>query len=502
MRKATIVAVSLAVLITPGLFAQRQQLQHVAGQARTLEEIRNMPLSGVLYDQLSRAFSVRDHGRAMQTGEAPKVSVPRPGHFPVETNETVQSTTNIDSDSNRDVEPTIIYQTNGTGSATVVAHTKYVSGNPVNYYYSNKSGGPYTGQLGLATGYTYSGDPWLAEDQSDTSTYARRIYCAGLIGGGTSTTGVGVWTSDNLGQTWSSTPSVVATSTTATIDKPTCDVSSYSSSLGYLYVAYTRLSGSTWEIHAARSTNGGSSFDQDVVVQSSSTHALSMADVIVAPGNGYIYVLWVDFTASPQQIYLARSATSGSLSGSWTIDSGGPTGNFFSSTADTLNGSLRAVTVPQARYNWAATKISVVWHEKEASGSHLADVYYSAKGTGGWQSKVKISNESACANHTDQFMPALDFDANGNLIVSYYDRQRDCNNSLYDSFFTKIDSSGSSLQSPTRISGTQSDPSVASQFIGDYQGMWSDANSPVGWHGAWIFSPSGGNVDTEWTLIQ
>jgi hypothetical protein len=504
---------------------------------KTVDELNQMPLSGVLYGKLLErltgttiSIAARHHATTGIAGEPTRHHGLTPGveRVPgaIAPNESVLSTTNIDSDTNMDIEPSVIKQTNSSGSASIVVHTKYAGSplEPLNYYYSDASGGPYTGQFGLPTGYTWSGDPFLAESQSDStlSVHPRRVYTCGLVGNNTSTVGIAVWYSDNLGQSWTLSSNLVNSSTSSSVDldKPTCDVSQYSSSLGNLYVAYMRQDGTTtpttYEIHCARSTDGGASFDQDVVVYSSN-HFLNMADVVVSGTNGYIYVLWADFTANPQQIYLARSATSGSLSGTWTVDSGGPTGYFFTTTTDYLHGNVRAVTVPMARYNWSATKISVVWHEKEASGSHLADVYYAAKGTGGWQSKVKISNESSnpnCTAHTDQFMPALDYDSSGNLIVTYYDRQGDClnnSNSLYDLYYTKIDSTGSSLQSPTRASTFQSDPSrntftginnTTYSFIGDYQGLWSDDNSPVIWHSAWIGAPANGSSDTYHTQIQ
>jgi len=296
------------------------------------------------------------------------------------------------------------------------------------------------------------------------------------------------------------------------IDKPTCDVSFYSGSAGYLYVSYMKATTSggttTYDIRCARSTDGGATFDQDVSVYSS-TNVLDAATVVV--GSGYIYVVWVDYSASPQKIYEARSPSTGTLAGTWSLDSGGPTGYFFIDESDQMNGKLRGRTIPMVRFNWPTTKISIVWHEKEASGSHLADVYYAAKGSGGWQSKVKISNESACGSHTDQFMPALDFDGNGNMIVTYYDRQDDCSNNYYYEYYTKIDSTGSQLSAPAKVNTFQSDPTENTflsgtlyeyRFIGDYQQVWGDSGSPITWHSAWIGAPVSGSSDCNYSQIQ
>jgi len=258
----------------------------------------------------------------------------------------------------------------------------------------------------------------------------------------------------------------------------------------------------------ARSTDGGNSFDQDVVV-ASSTNVLNVANVVVSSSSGYVYVNWVDFSANPQKLYLARSQYAGSLSGTWTPDSSGATGYFFVNTGDYMNGNLRGMTVPMMRHNWPAGKLSLVWHEKEASGSHLADVYYAAYTTSGWQSKVKISNESPnCgSSHTDQFMPALDHDSNGDVLVTYYDRQNNCSNSEYRLYFTKITSSGSQLQAPTDASGGTPSTAVPwcdnqCTYVGDYMQVWGDAGSPITWHSASTVRFSGGYMDIEYTQIQ
>src|SRR5438093_857727 len=79
-----------------------------------------------------------------------------------------------------------------------------------NYYYSDKHYGcpfpprcgPYTGSLAIPTGYTWSGDPFLAESQQDSGQSPRRVYSTGLIGNDAGATAVAVWYSDNLGQGW------------------------------------------------------------------------------------------------------------------------------------------------------------------------------------------------------------------------------------------------------------------------------------------------------------
>ncbi len=159
---------------------------------RDLGELNKMPVSGVLYERLATQFIGRTghplpHGHATSpnaTSRTTRGLVPAPERAPFKaaSEESVISTTNIDNDSSFDVEPSIIKQTSSGASAAILVHTKFTGtpGAPFNYYYSNKSGGPYTGQLTGPTGYAaYSGDPFLAESQLDSGQSQRRVGQSG-----------------------------------------------------------------------------------------------------------------------------------------------------------------------------------------------------------------------------------------------------------------------------------------------------------------------------------
>jgi hypothetical protein len=87
---------------------------------------------------------------------------------------------------------------------------------------------------------------------------------------------------------------------------------------------------------------------------------------------------------------------------------------------------------------------------------------------------------------TDQFMPALDFDANGNDVVTYYDQKVNCGNTIYDLRFVQTDGRGNILQAPTLASSFEPDPQydpgqhgATYFFIGDYQSIWLDGSNSV-----------------------
>lgn len=422
------------------------------------------------------------------------------------------TTARITNDSTVDVEPTVTRQTAGGVTATImgyIGHPSGPTGAPRNYYVSRGDNGQtVSGILSLPAGqsWTYSADPYLAPNQTVNAVHPQRTYMVGTLGNlsvnSGAPTGIAVWTSDDAGRNWSA-PTVVASTTATspnTTDKPHIGVSQHSSSYGYVYVVYMQrysLNGQTrYGIRVARSTDGdnwyGPALGEDVEIYSS-TNSMNCAQVVVAPANGYIYVTWVDYGAN--RIMLARSPSPGVISGSWTIDNTGPTGNFFAAGGN-LSGNVRGITVPITRYNWKTNKVIVVWHEREAAGSTRADVYVAAKGTTGWQAKQKISNEALCSpgSTADQWRPAVDFRSNGELYITYYDRQRDCaNDSLYDLYFVRLGNGNpfSILEGPSRVSTFQSNPLLNSRAVGEYHELWCDATIC---YSAWIGADTQGDL--------
>ncbi len=98
----------------------------------------------------------------------------------------------------------------------------------------------------------------------------------------------------------------------------------------------------------------------------------------------------------------------------------------------------------------------------------------------------------------DQFMPAIDFDLTGNMIVTFYDRRDDWQNILYHLYSARINSSGNRLEPNIRVSTFQSDPrnyTVYTNFIGDYQDVWSQASGGVDYYfPSWVGIPNVGDI--------
>jgi hypothetical protein len=87
-------------------------------------------------------------------------------------------------------------------------------------------------------------------------------------------------------------------------------------------------------------------------------------------------------------------------------------------------------------------------------------------------------------------MPALDFDTNGDVLVTFYDRRNSANNHRYQLYSAHINSNGQPLLPDERVNFLATPPnpnwSLAS-FIGDYHEVWSDTlNGQITWFSSWI----------------
>jgi|GEM_PF-2966570 len=345
--------------------------------------------------------------------------------FDFTTDSTVIGSVNVTNDGNQDVEPTIIaIEKNGT-VYTTMAYFKYLANGDPRLYYSTTIDfvSFSSGQLPLPGGYTWSVDPLLDENWYSNGIAPKRIYLTGLLLDGPpgqwghEYSAIALWRSDNGGYSWSW-PTTVAqgSSGTGNVDKPDIAVSWLSGSRGYVYVAYVILKEEPYsELWVKRSTNGGLTFSVASLVW---VGHINGAQVVVSPYSGYVYVIWTDFAGNA-----IRMSTSNNYGLTWTEPEPAATGNMLDAL-DRINGDMKAGSLPMARFNWVANKVSIVWHECATtctSTSSDTDVFYVAKSPSGWQSKRRIDD----ATTGDQFMPALDFDSTGNMIVTFYDRRDD-----------------------------------------------------------------------------
>lgn len=412
------------------------------------------------------------------------------GTFPV--GPSVLYSANATEDANQDVSPSVLSITLDDTDYTITAFTKYID--PItarNYFSTTSDFMTFTqGELPMPDGYQVSANAVLGANVLTTGIAPGRIYCAGIVFNWVPhvpPNGIAVWHSDDGGRSWSA-PAIVSRNDSSNyfLDRPHIGVSWASGTVGYVYVAYTKYNNSDLsqnQLLVSRSTDGGLTFEDPVPVISGK---IANPQILVNPFFGYaIYALWVDFSAN--EIQMSRSLDYGKT---WEAPQTAAAGNMiagennFWNESDYLNGDLRAITAPRARFNWVKNKICVVWHEREQPGSNATDVFYTAKSFQGWQAKVRVNDVQT----NDQFMPALDFDSDGNLKVIFYDRRDDPDNLLYHQYIAHIDSNGNDLSPNERVSTFQSNPKgYRDHFIGDYQDIWDwTFSSGEKYHSAWV----------------
>ena len=413
---------------------------------------------------------------------------------------TVIGSVNMTNDSYQDTEPAVVALTIGNTDYITTAYIKFPSSRfriytaTTNDYFN----AIYHRLIYVPSPYTRSADPMLDANIYSNGIAPKRVYLTGLLlDDGATNTAIAVWRTDNGGLSWTS-PTFVASSNNSgyPVDKPDIAVSWYSGTRGHVYVAYVQL-GNPDSLYVARSRNGGLSFEPPVLV--ATANDINGAQVLVNPYYGYVYVLWTDF--EDDTIKMSSSYDYGQT---WTYPETAATATvkmLGGSSSDHIYGGsrgIRAGSLPMARFNWVANRICVVWHEKEAGSSTppRTDVYYTSKSPSGWQVKVRVNDVQT----NDQFMPGIDFDTSGNLIVTFFDRRDDPGNLLYHEYMARISPTGTLLEPNTRVSTFQSDPQAYSYyptyiFLGDYQDNWDWTFIPGEYYiPSWVGIPSVGDI--------
>ncbi len=411
------------------------------------------------------------------------------------------TTTNLTNDHITDTEPTVTAMFKGATLNTTVVGTRFPDGTHAHLYsYHSTSLPTFDGphDLPLPTGYTQEGDPYLSGNGYTTGVWPGRLYCVGALfsdNTGSAASSIAVWHSDDAGQTWSN-PAIVATANGGghDLDKPNIVVSDFggsagvASTRGYVYVTWidenvNTPSGSS--VNVAMSTDGGSTFTSPTIV---SFENVQFPQVVVNPNDGTVYEIWANLDYG--DLLMAQSGPDLTTFGAEDIVSG-----LYIMTMDTIiTGNVRVNSIPAARFDWPSNRLVVVYTGVASSGpaSGATDIYYTFKGgctncnAYGWQQPVQVASNTT----NDQFMPAIDFNQAGDVIVTYYDRRDDSANTNYREYVTVMASDGSSRSYESQVIGAPvSNPNGRS--IGDYQDVWVD-NYPDGQSASfpWIGFPT------------
>jgi hypothetical protein len=246
---------------------------------------------------------------------------------------------------------------------------------------------------------------------------------------------------------------------------------------GNLYIAWTRFTGNFSQIYFIRSTDGGISFSEPLLIGDLSS--VQWPVPAVGP-NGEVYVAWVGY--SPRALKLDKSTNGGVNFGTdRTIQT-------LSLTSTTINGGILVFAYPAIDVDISNSlyrgNVYIAYPDYGADGS--LDMFFtlSTNGGVGWSSKMRI-NDDPLGNRADQFHPWISVDQKGVISVIFYDRRNDPNNLLMDVYLTQSFDGGLTFTPNKRLTTVSSDPTagvLASEYktvslkmpaglIGEYIGV-------------------------------
>ena len=357
---------------------------------------------------------------------------------------------------------------------------------------------------------SFMGDPSLTVTLTD-GTYTPRIYVSTTAGHSNSPSGqsgVYVYGTANGGQTWEG-PIEVAVNGDANVyfDQSTMTTSwaTNSNTAGMkftAYVLYNLYDRNQGEIRIRRSRSPifcfgrchavcpcVPSFDAEVTVATGNVASPQVA----VDATGAVHVTYVRYalnvTTDPSTIEEAVSNVPADPS-TENISFGSPmlVAYLCTVSGNHIYPSMPAFTVPRMRYDAVADKICMTWHGTDVPGGTITQVYFASRPVvnGSWPGSLIAPIFSVVGR--DLFMPALDADESGNILLGWYDRRDSGSNLEYRPYAAYISTSGGIILGPTAISSISSVPS--SYFIGDYHEIWRhNYHDGARWNDAWIAHP-------------
>lgn len=409
--------------------------------------------------------------------------------FPLSATLTTTSTLQLSSDSNEDIEPTVLSYTHfGTeysmavwmkSNPTVASNTSVLS---CKAWTSN--GSVNTGSIPAHPDYDLYYDPVLAKYSGNTAVHlvalGRRIVRDATTNAVTSDNyAILIWRTSNGGVNWT-TPVALATDSLAngggfSLDKPAITTGT----TGTIWVSYIRRSAAGNKILRLQAVTYSSGYTWGAPVVPTTPTTVANPQVMV--DASYVYVLYmVSPTSSTKGLRMQRYdiaagtwAACADLTNSTGVYSGGSEQWLVVQASPQI--IVRAQTVPIAKIDRARNRISVAWHETNYTGTNSRIAFATFKtnvGVPGAWGYGLVTNPVGSANDIN---PGMDFDPNtGNYVVTWYAFN---GTSVYKQMgtYVQFDAANNPYpETPTQITNVTADAASVTpdannrRYIGDY----------------------------------
>src|SRR5581483_4346193 len=206
--------------------------------------------------------------------------------------------------------------------------------------------------------------------------------------------------STDKGLTWSDPLGVRKATTGEFNDKPWLAIDTFSDSpfRDNIYACWSQFADSGVTVNFARSTTFGKSFKPQIILSNTISAYCAMD---VGP-DGTVYVAWIDFSTTPEQLVVRKSTDGGATFGNLVKVS-----DVFSIQGSLPNNSFRVGTLP----DMATARngdVHIVWaDDRFRSSGHGSDVLIASSTDEGNTWTVRVVNSQDTTN-TDQFDPTID----------------------------------------------------------------------------------------------
>jgi len=249
-------------------------------------------------------------------------------------------------------------------------------------------------------------------------------------------------------------------------------------STGTIVVVWSDDRNGNWDVMAARSTNGGSTWAGDTRVDDSSSGDQVAPDIAIAPNNR-VHVVWQDGRGTNNHIYYATSTNAGSS---------------FGTNQRVDDSSSGAQSNPAVAAN--SSTVFVTW--EDTRNGHY-EIYFSKSTDNGttWSTNKHVDDSSLSY---DARYPDIAVDSSGKIVIVWEDYR----NSNWDIYSSVSTDGGSTWSANKRVDDTgigtlqQEMPSIAVDLDKKFHVMWQDYRNS----NYQIFYSNSTTPSTSWSANQ